>query len=303
MKKLIVLGSLNLDLVMTTSKLPNIGETILGEDIQYMLGGKGANQAVAASRIGQDVTLLGGLGDDTFGEKIRKHLAEENLDLTHVKTFNNMFTGIASIFKLPTDNSIVVIPGANHLVDTQYLTEVQSVIQKGNVLLSQLEIPLETVKEGMAFAKEQQMLTILNPAPYHEGVKEIMPFVDIVTPNETEFEGLCGQSWSTVAELEQEMLAWSEANQTQLIVTRGEHGTSYTNHGKVIHLPAIQVKVVDTTGAGDTFNGILAYELSQGMSMDDAVRRASIGASLSVQAFGAQTGMPTKAVLDQTDCA
>ncbi|MTD41430.1 ribokinase [Erwinia sp. CPCC 100877] len=297
MKKVVVLGSINMDMVMETDRLPKVGETLLGDTIDYYVGGKGANQAVAAARMGVPVSLIAKIGDDTFGSKVYRHLKQEQIDVEAVSTEKNIFTGVASIFKLKEDNAIVVLPGANML-----LNEVDAVINEKttaqDVFLAQLEIPLETVKKGLALAKEAGAITILNPAPYSEAVIEMLPFVDIITPNETEFEGLLGRALSDPKKLEEEMLIWAEQYQTQLIVTRGGQGISYTTTNEVVTIPAEKVTVVDTTGAGDTFNGILAASLAQGKPLAEAIRLSGKGATLSVTKLGAQTGMPTLAEIE-----
>ncbi|OJG87738.1 ribokinase [Enterococcus silesiacus] len=290
--KVIVLGSINMDMVMETDRLPKVGETLLGESIDYYVGGKGANQAVAAARIGADVSLIGKIGDDTFGSKVYKHLENEKVDVSAVTSEKNIFTGVASIFKLKEDNAIVVLPGANMLL-SDIDDALNGKINAEDVLLAQLEIPIETVKKGLVLAKDKGAITILNPAPYSESVIDILPFVDIITPNETEFEGLLGRSITDAAQFEKEMLNWSKTNDTQLIVTRGGHGISYTTENDVITIPAEKVKVVDTTGAGDTFNGILAACLAKGITVSESVKISGKGATLSVTKLGAQTGMPT----------
>ncbi|KAF9404140.1 hypothetical protein HW555_014495 [Spodoptera exigua] len=286
-----------MDMVMETKRLPNVGETLLGETIDYYVGGKGANQAVAAARIDAEVSLVGKIGDDTFGSKVYQHLKNEKIDMTAVTPEQNIFTGVASIFKLKEDNAIVVLPGANMLLNDvdELLSEK---INAGDVLLAQLEIPLETVKRGLALTKNKGGVTILNPAPYNEKVLEMLPFVDIITPNETEFEGLLGHEISDIDKFEEEMLNWAKQNQAQLIVTRGAFGISYTTENEVITIPAKKVNVVDTTGAGDTFNGILAVCMTQGIDIAKAIELAGNGATLSVTKLGAQTGMPTMAEIE-----
>lgn len=292
MKKVIVLGSINMDMVMETNRLPKVGETLLGETIDYYVGGKGANQAVAASRVGATVSLIGKIGDDTFGSKVYKHLENEQIDVSAVTTEKNIFTGVASIFKLKEDNAIVVLPGANMLLDNAD-NDLNNKLTTKDVLLTQLEIPTETVKNGLERAKKNGATTILNPAPYNEKVIDMLPFVDIITPNETEFEGLLGHSIVEASQFEKEMLEWSKANDTQLIVTRGGDGISYTTEDEVVTVPAKKVTIVDTTGAGDTFNGILAACLAKGMTVSEAIEFAGKGATLSITKLGAQTGMPT----------
>lgn len=297
MKKVIVLGSINMDMVMETNRLPKIGETLLGETIDYYVGGKGANQAVAASRVGAEVSLIGKIGDDTFGSKVYKHLENEHIDVSAVISEKNIFTGVASIFKLKEDNAIVVLPGANMLL-TNIDSELNERIIAKDVLLTQLEIPVDTVKRGLQLAKNKGAITILNPAPYNDQVIDMLPFVDIITPNETEFEGLLGHRIPNADQFEQEMLTWSKVNDTQLIVTRGGEGISYTTKNEVVTVPAEKVTIVDTTGAGDTFNGILAACLAKGMPISEAITFSGKGATLSITKLGAQTGMPTSAEIE-----
>ncbi|OEG15750.1 ribokinase [Enterococcus plantarum] len=286
-----------MDMVMETDRLPKVGETLLGQSIDYYVGGKGANQAVAAARVGAKVSLIGKIGDDTFGSKVYKHLEQEKIDVSGVTSEKNIFTGVASIFKLKEDNAIVVLPGANMLLQDieTYLTEN---IKSDDILLTQLEIPIETVKKGLSLAKAKGAVTILNPAPYDEKVIDMLPVVDIITPNETEFEGLLGYSITDEGQFEKEMLNWSRTHKTQLIVTRGRDGISYTTENEVITIPAKEVTVVDTTGAGDTFNGILAACLAKEMTVSEAIQLAGKGATLSVTKLGAQTGMPTLEDID-----
>ena len=293
MKKIVVLGSLNIDMVLTTERLPAIGETIHGDQIHYMMGGKGSNQAVAASRMGISTSLIGCVGNDTFGEKILKHLSEEKLDISSVKSEKNIFTGIATVFKTKDDNAIVVIPGANECCDQQVVDENINMIKQADVLLTQLEIPMETIEYALRKAKEFGVKTILNPAPYKELPTGLFEYIDYITPNETEFESMVGKKLENTEDFEKEMLEWSNKHNMNLIVTRGSIGSSYVENGKVYTIPSIKVDVVDTTGAGDTFNGILAYAIAEEMKLGEAVSMAGIGASLSITALGAQSGMPS----------
>lgn len=289
-----------MDMVLTTERLPLIGETIHGEHIHYMMGGKGANQAVAASRMGIPTALIGCVGNDTFGEKMLKHLSEENLDISSVRTVEGIFTGIATVFKTNRDNAIVVIPGANDFCDQSVVDEHMDVIKQAEVLLVQLETPLATVEYALKQAKALGLKTILNPAPYKDLSPELLEFVDYLTPNETEFESLVGKKFHSPEELESEMLQWRNIyNGLNLIVTRGANGATYIENGEIHTIPSMKVEVVDTTGAGDTFNGILACAIAENKSLGEAVKMAGIGASLSITGLGAQTGMPTREKLQQ----
>lgn len=294
MKKVFVLGSINIDLVMETERLPRIGETILGQSFDYYMGGKGANQAVACSRMDCEVTLSGCVGDDTFGEKAIDHLRKENVNTDFIKIERNIFTGMASIFRIKTDNSIVVLPGANMLLEN--IEILSDLIEKEDIFLTQLEIPMATVRKGLKKAKESGALTILNPAPFNIEVLSLVDYIDVITPNETEFQGMI-TSQLNEKNFEEEMLNWSRRHKTQLIVTRGAQGVSYVKNEEVVTIPAKTVKVVDTTGAGDTFNGILASQLLNNVDINEAIELASTGASISTTVLGAQTGMPNRSDL------
>lgn len=288
---IIVMGSLNTDMVIDTPRLPKVGETLMGSEINYLTGGKGANQAVAAARFGGVVEMVGRVGSDTFGQKLTERLAKEGVGIEQVKIEEASFTGMAAIFKLPTDNAIVVIPGTNDLVTGADLP--LAFCRPENLLVMQLEIPIETVASGLQQAKQYGMQTILNPAPYHQGATDLLDYVDYMTPNETEFALMIGKEEKGV-DVEAEMLRWARQFKTQLVVTRGSKGASFVQEGQVVTIPALKTAVVDTTGAGDTFNGVFATCLNEGESMEKAVRMATRGASLSVGALGAQTGMPTR---------
>lgn len=293
MKNIVVVGSLNMDLVLKVDRLPKVGETLQGDNINYLIGGKGSNQAVAAARLKNNVSLIGAVGEDTFGEKIIKHLSEENINIDSVKKDNASFTGIATIFKTPEDNSIVVIPGANEFCDLELVEKYNEIIKNADVLVTQFEIPTKTVQLALELAKEYNVKTIVNPAPAKYIDEELLKVTDYITPNETEFEIITGKLLSDHTELEKEMIKWQRDHTTRLIVTRGEHGVSFIENGEVITIPCMKVSVVDTTGAGDTFNGALAHCVANNIDMKDAVHFSSRAASLSVTKFGAQTGMPT----------
>ena len=287
-----------MDMVLITNRIPQVGESIIGEKIEYFVGGKGANQAVAASRAGGKVSFLGKVGDDAFGNRILSELGQEDMDLSQVEITKDSATGIAGIFKLPEDNCIVAVPGANGLVDEDYVKKVEEKIKASDILLLQLEVPIPTIKQVLQFAKEHQVLTILNPAPYHEAALEMLTDVDYLTPNETEFAMLLGEELISEEELDKRLLEWQEKHATKILLTRGKDGVSFVVEGKVETIPGYQVTVADTTGAGDTFNGVFAAELGMDRDLREAVRYANAAAGLSVTKLGAQTGMPTKAEIE-----
>ena len=294
MSKVVVLGSINIDLVMETPRFPQIGETILGEKMDYYMGGKGANQAVACARMDAEVAMLGAGGTDAFGQQAVEHLKKEKLAVEMIQRVNDEPTGTAAIFRIGHDNAIVVLPGANRALTD--CSELDTLLTAGDILLVQLEIPLATVAAGLTIAKKKQAITILNPAPFAE-LSAFIDQVDYLTPNETEFAELA-QVAITDENIEAEMLRWSQKQRTKLIVTRGAAGVSYVEQDRVVTMPTIAVDAVDTTGAGDTFNGLLAAFLAE-YPLAEAIKRASIGASLSTTKIGAQTGMPTRAEIEQ----
>lgn len=293
MKNIVVVGSLNMDLIMEVDRVPKIGETIKGESMNYLIGGKGCNQAVAASRLGNNVKMIGCVGKDSFSDEILKHLEKEGVNIDGIKKVKDTSTGIATIFKMKYDNSIIVVPGANNYCSKELIDENIDVIKNADILITQLEIPIETVEYVLNIAKKNGVKTILNPAPAREISKSILRNVDFITPNETEFEVILKRELKDVNELEEAMLSWQNENKsTKLIVTRGKDGSSYVQENKVKTINTIKVDVIDTTGAGDTFNGALAHGISNGLSMDKAIAFSGVAASLSVTKFGAQTGMP-----------
>lgn len=293
MKNIVVVGSLNMDLIVEVDRVPRVGETIKGENMNYLIGGKGCNQAVAASRLGNKVKMIGCIGDDSFGNEILNHLRKDRVNVDSIKKVDNISTGIATIFKMKYDNSIIVIPAANNYCSKELIDENIDVIKNADILITQLEIPIETVEYVLKIAKENGVKTILNPAPAREISNDILKNVDFITPNETEFEVILKKELKDAKELEEAMIYWQNKNKcTKLIVTRGKDGSSYVEDNKVKTISTIKVDVIDTTGAGDTFNGALAHGISKELLIDDAITFAGIVASLSVTKFGAQTGMP-----------
>lgn len=286
----LVIGSLNMDIVMEVAHMPAIGETVLGDEVNYFFGGKGANQAVACAKMGEAVSLVGKVGNDTFGDKLLIHMNMAQVEMSQVKREATALTGTAAIMKLPEDNAIVVLPGANQLVTPADLKD--EMLAKADVLLAQLEIPPATVLDALQRGKSKGLVTILNPAPYTDEVQGMLPYLDYITPNETEFGRMIGSKRGDY-EVETAMLAWAQTHKTHLIVTRGGAGVSYVCDGTVKTVVAPKVTVKDTTGAGDTFNGILAAALAKGENLDAAVKKATYGATLSVTKMGAQSAMPT----------
>lgn len=293
--KIIVIGSLNMDLVVTMERMPQMGETIQGQNIHYISGGKGANQAVGCAKLGADITMIGAVGADLFGQQIMKQLIEYKVTTDKIAQVDSLPTGTATILHTANDNSIIIVSGANSACSVEMLTPYEAEIKQADILLLQLEIPLPTVLHALRIARAHGVKTVLNPAPAQALSPDLLRLVDILTPNETEFALLSGQTYSSEAELRQGLLLWQKAYQHKVIITRGELGCSYIDpaSNELRTIPTASVPVVDTTGAGDAFNAALCYGISIGQSLEQAIPFALTAATLSVTKFGAQNGMPT----------
>ncbi|OEC00696.1 ribokinase [Lysinibacillus sphaericus] len=277
-----VIGSLNMDLVIQMADFPQQGETVLGQQFQTSPGGKGANQAIAAARLGSSVTMIGCVGDDRFGHTLRTVLEQEHIDTTSLLTTPES-TGIANILVHQNDNRIIVVPGANYMLKPTHLDAVKDVIMQSQMVILQLEIPMETTAHAIKLCKEVNVPVLLNPAPAANFDMRWMDDITYLTPNEVECAQLFGNDFD-------QML---EKYPNKLIITLGRDGARYFDGEYPIHVPGYMTKAVDTTGAGDTFNGALAYALVEGQSLDEAVYFANIAASLAVEQVSAQGGMPT----------
>jgi ribokinase len=289
-----IVGSFNMDLVVTLSRLPIVGETVVGEQIHFVPGGKGANQAVGCSRLGAQVYMIGAVGDDAFGAEIVRSMADEGIDMSGVKTTDEVPTGTATILHTKEDNCIVVVPGANERCTPDWVENRAELIRNADVLLVQLEIPLPTVYRAMEIAHEAGVPVVLNPAPASSLSEKILQLADYITPNETEFECLSGMDTQTEEKLIQSMIYWQTRYGHTLIVTRGKQGIAISDENGLQTIEAPVVQVVDTTGAGDAFNAALCYSIACGWSIMESARFAVKAASLSVTRFGAQNGMPYK---------
>lgn len=278
-----VIGSANMDLVVGTENFPEQGETVLGNVFDTVPGGKGANQAVAASRLGSSVKMVGCVGDDLFGTSIVSNLEKQAVDCGHVQTVDGA-SGIANILLSEGDNRIIVVPGANSLLTPAHIDAAEAHITNSKLVMMQLEIPIETVNYALKKCRALGVPVLLNPAPAGGFSMDMMPYIDYLTPNETE----CAQIFGMAME---EAL---EAYPNQLIVTVGKDGARYFDGAQHVTVKGFRTKAIDTTGAGDTFNGALAHAIVSGRPLHEAVLYANAAASLSVEKFGAQGGMPTE---------
>jgi ribokinase len=290
MYDIVVVGSINADLVFEADKRPNPGETLIGKDFKTVPGGKGANQAIAASRLGAKVAMMGCLGEDQNGIFLEENLKANKVETKFIKKVKGVPSGVAGITLAEGDNSIIVVPGANYEVDKTYIDKNIEVIKSAKIVLLQLEIPIEVVEYVIDICSKNKVKTILNPAPIQKLKEDTLEKLDYLTPNEHEFEILYG------SKREEEML---KKHKNKLIITKGSEGVSFSDGDKVINVPSNKVEVVDTTGAGDTFNGAFAYSLVKGMSIKESIEFANKAAAISVTKFGAQGGMPTLKELDE----
>lgn len=297
--RIAVVGSLNMDLVISMQRMPRTGETVQGEDIHYISGGKGANQAVGCAKLGAEVSMIGAVGGDGFGAQIMERMNGFGVNADTVSVLPDAATGTAAILHADGDNCIVIVPGANGRCTPELIRSHASVIAEADALIVQLEIPLPAVEAALRIAREAGVRTIINPAPALPLTDEQIGLGDYFTPNETEFEYYYGSPAATEEELFRQMKAWRQRFPRQtLIVTRGKHGISCLGGGDdIVTVPAPLVDVVDTTGAGDSFNAALCFGLAAGWNLERTLPLAVKAASHSVTIFGAQDGMPSLADL------
>lgn len=293
MKKILVIGSLNVDMVVKVPHMPAAGETILAGNMELVPGGKGANQAYAAGRLGARVTMFGAVGSDSYADIEKNSLAAAGVDTSRLLMREGKSTGLAWItVNEAGDNSIVVIPGANATVTEQDIVDNEALLRDCDILLCQLEIPLKTVVYAAKRAKELGKTVILDPAPVpQEFPEELFSYIDIIKPNETEAAQLLGASVNGYEEASDKLRAKDVKN---VLITLGPNGAYINSETEGKHLmPVRQVPVVDTTAAGDSFTAALAVRLAAGSSLVQAVRYANEVAAIVVTRKGAQTSIPS----------
>jgi ribokinase len=290
MSRIVVVGSINMDLVTQAPRFVGPGETILGERFLTVPGGKGANQAVAAARLGAQVALVGALGRDGFGEQLHAGLMAEHVDLTHIARLDDCASGTASITVAGGENQIIVVPGANARVTPADVEAARSLIERADAVLVQMEIPLDTVEATVRLGHRLGVPVILNPAPAQKLPTDWLKLARYVTPNQHELAILLG------ADPVEDFKTLMRRAPCPVVLTCGGEGAWYREQGEPLRQAGFKVDVVDSTGAGDTFNAALAVFLKQGLP--EAVRRACAAAALSVTKLGAQGGMPTVGELE-----
>ncbi|TBR35881.1 MULTISPECIES: ribokinase [Dyella] len=290
MARIVVVGSINMDLVTLTPRFAAPGETLLGDRFVTVPGGKGANQAVAAARLGAQVALVGALGQDAFGDQLLDGLQREHVDTSHVVRVDDVGSGTASITVAEGENHIIVVPGANARVTPAQVEKAQGLMARADAVLVQMEIPMESVEATLRLGHHLGVPVILNPAPAQKLPASLLKQARYLTPNQHELAILLGAKHDTDF---RELMIKAPA---PVVLTRGAEGAWYRDGGEPAHQEGFAVEAVDTTGAGDTFNAALAVFLNEGLPQ--AVRKACAAAALSVTRLGAQGGMPTRAELD-----
>lgn len=298
MPYIVVIGSLNMDLGCRIPRLPFAGETISGSDFSTSPGGKGANQAVAAARLGGDVHLIGCIGNDFNGSVLYTVVKEFGVNVAHVSRAQNLPTGCAFILLDENgQNSIVVVPGANHSLAPEDMDDAEGLIQRAAIVLLQLEIPLPIAERAAALCRKHCVFTILDPAPAPpQGLTPLLASVDILTPNQSEAETLLGRRAANPEEAGQALI---ERGAQCVILKLGEDGALIIKRNKkTVHVPAFKVHAVDTTAAGDAFNGALAVAISEGRPLPDAVRFACAAGALACSNHGAMLSMPHRKEVD-----
>jgi ribokinase len=285
-----------MDVVATADRHPRVGETVPGKQVLYFPGGKGANQAVAAAKLGAATALIGRLGADAFGRELRAFLATQGVDLSQVRESAEAHTGTAIITLANADNTIVVVPGANALVSADDVAAAE--LAQGDIAVSQFEVPLSTIAAFFRRARAAGATTILNPAPARAIDGELLELVDILVLNETELGSLTKRELHDTDDMVRFVDAARSlraSNDRTICVTLGKRGVLAVAHGEPVMVPGRDVTAIDTTGAGDCFVGALAARLANGASLRDALGYANIAASICVQRMGAAPSMPTVA--------
>ncbi len=299
MSKLVVVGSSNTDMIVQVPRIPQPGETILGGRFQTAPGGKGANQAVAAARAGGCVTLLACVGDDIFGREALAGFATDGIDCEHVVIDPTAPSGVAQIFVgADGENSIGVAPGANACLTPRHIDCATSAIETANTILLQLETPLETVMRAAEIGSAANCRVILNPAPAQELPMELYPLLSIISPNEIEAELLTGIAVKDESSAAAAAASLRDRGVDTVLITLGAAGCFLSTKAASEIVPGYVVDVVDTTAAGDVFNGNLAAALCRDLQLRDAVVYAQAAAALSVQFLGAQPSAPTRSAID-----
>jgi ribokinase len=297
-KRIVVLGSVNTDLVLRCSQMPLPGQTIHGRDFRSLPGGKGANQAVAAARLGAQVSFIGCVGDDEFGHNARRLLGAEGIDTRHLLSISGVSTGVAMILVDDAgQNSIALDAGANAALSIAHVEAAKAAIEDASLFICQLESPLPAVQRGIALAHAAGVPVLLNPAPMQALPLELLAQVQVLVPNETEAGAMIDLPPSAAFDAAAVATRLQALGPATVIVTLGAHGVQLASDGINMHLSAPVVRAVDTTGAGDTFIGAYAAARCAGADLSAAIEYAQQAAAISVTRPGAQAAMPRSSEL------
>jgi ribokinase len=299
MVDIVVVGSLNMDLVVSVDRMPQPGETVPGRDFRTIPGGKGANQAAAAALLGKDVAMVGRVGDDAFGPQLVDNLKRQGVNTAHVQLDKGAATGTAMItVDEMGQNSIVISAGANGRVAREDIDRLDGLLSQAKYLLLQFEIPLDTVQYAMERAHSHGVPVVVNPAPARVVSPAFLSQVDYLIPNESEASLLSGVQVRDLGSAEEAARRLRHSGVPVVMLTLGENGALLASEDKVCHVPAHRVQAVDTTAAGDALIGGLAAALVSGYSLEEATRYATCAGTLAVTRFGAQTSLPSAAEVE-----
>jgi len=300
MNKLVVLGSVNADHVLQVPSFPRPGETLHGKGYAVIPGGKGANQAVAAARLGADVAFIACVGDDSFGTNIREAFKADGMNVDGVMVEKDTPTGIAMIQVSATgENSICISAEANECLTPARLKPFHYLISDADMLLMQLETPIESIQKAAQIAKQANTKVVLNPAPAQPLTDQLLQLVDIITPNETEAEQLTGIKVSDMQSAQQAAKSLHAKGIELVMITLGSEGVWVSQNGQGEQIKGFSVKAIDTTAAGDTFNGALLTRLIEGAKLAEAIVFAHAAAAITVTGIGAQTSIPYRGDVDK----
>lgn len=292
--KILIIGSANIDITVKVDRFPTKGETIMGKELAYAFGGKGANQAITIGKLGGDAIFLACVGDDAKGHELVENLKANHVDVSHIKYSKQNPTGTAIInVDEKGDNNIAVIQGANLECDKAYILEKEELFKECDYVLLQLEIPFDAVEEAIRLAAKYNKKVILNPAPASAELnKDIYKYITYMTPNETESAIMAGLNTCDVMKAARVLKDLGVQN---ILITLGEDGSLlYKDENNIIQVPARKVKAVDTVAAGDCYNGAFVKALAEGMSEEDAMKYASKASAIAVTRCGAQESIPTE---------
>lgn len=298
MNRICVLGSINMDIVISVDYIPRVGETIIAHEQKMNAGGKGSNQAIAAARLGADVSFIGKLGNDDSGKILFDIIKNENIDVEHILIDENKPSGKAIIFvSKKGDNSIVVIPGSNMSITSAEIENCSDIIKSSDIIISQFEVPIDCIISAFKIAREKGALTVLNPAPARDIPDELLKLVDIIIPNETEASNLTGIEVKDEASAKKASEYFLGKGIKYVIITLGEKGAALCSRSSYHFIPSYKVKAIDSTAAGDAFIGALCSKLCKQSDIDIDILKESIDfanyvSSKVVQREGAVPSLP-----------